>query len=100
MTPEKRHQLQEIWKQRITEWQQSGLTQVDWCRKNNLKASQLTYWKKRLQAPDKKLKPLTVVGETPVRQDVQAAIILPSGIRIETTCLQVPRLINALKAIQ
>ena len=35
------------WKQQIEQWQQSGLTQAEYCRRNNLKHHQLVYWKKR-----------------------------------------------------
>jgi hypothetical protein len=35
------------WKQHIEQWQQTGLTQAEYCRRNNLKHYQLVYWKKR-----------------------------------------------------
>ena len=35
------------WKQQIEQWQQTGLTQAEYCRRNNLKHHQLVYWKKR-----------------------------------------------------
>jgi hypothetical protein len=38
-----------FWKQRIQQWKDSGLTQTDFCRLHNLKAHQLTYWKKRFR---------------------------------------------------
>jgi hypothetical protein len=36
-----------FWKQQIQHWKDSGLTQTEFCRLHNLKAHQLTYWKKR-----------------------------------------------------
>ena len=36
------------WEQQIQQWKDSGLTQIEFCRLHNLKAHQLTYWKKRL----------------------------------------------------
>jgi hypothetical protein len=35
------------WKQHIDDWQETGLTHVEYCRQHNLKHHQLVYWKKR-----------------------------------------------------
>jgi hypothetical protein len=35
------------WKKQIESWQESGLTQTEYCHRNNLKKHQLTYWKKK-----------------------------------------------------
>ena len=35
------------WKQHIDSWQETGLTQSEYCRQHNLKHHQLVYWKKR-----------------------------------------------------
>jgi hypothetical protein len=35
------------WKQHIDSWQQTGLTQAEYCRRNDLKHHQMVYWKKR-----------------------------------------------------
>jgi hypothetical protein len=35
------------WKQHIDSWQETGLTQAEYCRRNNLKHHQLVYWKRR-----------------------------------------------------
>jgi len=37
------------WKQQIDSWQQTGLTQIEYCRRHNLKHHQLVYWKKRFR---------------------------------------------------
>ena len=44
---EQLEQKRTYWKQHIESWQQMGLTQVEYCRRNNLKHHQLVYWKKR-----------------------------------------------------
>ena len=49
------------WKQQIEQWQQTGLTQAEYCRRNNLKHHQLVYWKKRY------LKTETNVSFVPVK---------------------------------
>ena len=35
------------WKEHIDHWQQTGLTQAEYCRRHDLKHHQLVYWKKR-----------------------------------------------------
>ena len=47
-------QKRRFWEQQIQQWRDSGLTQTEFCRLQNLKPHQLTYWKKRFhrtQAP-------------------------------------------------
>ena len=40
-------QKRTYWKEHIERWQETGLTQAEYCRQNNLKHHQLVYWKKR-----------------------------------------------------
>ena len=44
---EQLEQKRTFWKQHIESWQETGLTQVEYCRQHNLKHHQLVYWKKR-----------------------------------------------------
>ena len=44
---EQLEQKRSYWKQHIASWQETGLTQVEYCRQHNLKHHQLVYWKKR-----------------------------------------------------
>jgi hypothetical protein len=44
---EQLEQKRTYWKQHIESWQETGLTQAEYCRRNNLKHHQLVYWKKR-----------------------------------------------------
>ena len=39
----------QFWRSHIDQWSRSGLTQNAYCRKNNLKANQLTYWKNKFK---------------------------------------------------
>jgi len=41
-------EIRAFWKQQIQGWQESDLTQVEFCRKNNLIPHRFTYWKNRL----------------------------------------------------
>jgi len=51
------------WRQHIDSWQETGLTQTEYCRQHNLKHHQLVYWKKRF------LKIETGVSFVPVKLD-------------------------------
>ena len=44
---EQLEQKPSYWKQHIDSWQETGLTQAEYCRRHNLKHYQLVYWKKR-----------------------------------------------------
>ncbi len=37
-----------FWEAHLRKWKASGLSQAEYCRKNNLKANRLLYWKKRI----------------------------------------------------
>jgi len=45
---EQLEQKRTFWKQHIDSWQETGLTQAEYCRRHNLKHHQLVYWKKRI----------------------------------------------------
>ena len=40
-----------FWKEQIQSWQESSLTQTEYCRKNNLIPHRFTYWKRRIVKP-------------------------------------------------
>ena len=59
MKKEEREKLRETWRNRLEEWKESGLTQVEYCRQNNLKMAQFFYWNKKFS--DKKPTPPSFV---------------------------------------
>jgi hypothetical protein len=67
------------WKQHIDSWQQTGLTQVEYCRQHNLKHHQLVYWKKRFLKTETNVSFVSLkledLLEIPTRQD-QASLTL------------------------
>jgi len=67
---EELEQKRSYWKQQIEQWQQSGLSQAEYCRRNNLKHHQLVYWKRRC------LKTQTEVSFVPVQ--VEALLDIPA----------------------
>ncbi len=44
-------QKREHWKQHFTAWQESKLSQKDYCQQYNLSFSTFGYWRKQLSAP-------------------------------------------------
>ena len=58
---EQLEQKRTYWKQHLESWQQTGLTQTEYCRQNNLKHHKLVYWKKRF------LKTETDVSFVPIK---------------------------------
>jgi len=40
-----------FWQEHIEGWQESGLTQVEYCRQHNLIHPRFTYWKRRIVKP-------------------------------------------------
>lgn len=69
------------WQQHITDWQQSGLSQQDYCKQHELTLSSFGYWRKRLKprkSTSSKLIPVSVPRPALIN------VYLPSGVRIET----------------
>lgn len=45
-----RQAKQETWKERIAEFESSGLSGAKWCAANGLKENQLSYWRRKLKS--------------------------------------------------
>jgi hypothetical protein len=76
---EQLEQKRTYWKQHIDGWQQTGLSQSEYCRRHNLKHHQLVYWKKRFLKTQTEVSfvPLELEDllDIPARQD-QASLTL------------------------
>ena len=78
----------EQWQQRIQEWKASGLSQAAWCKQQNLKPTQLSYWHRKFEPktaePAKKQHPNAfnpiAVAEKPVISPL--TLSLPCGASI------------------
>lgn len=69
------------WKRHIEGWQDSDLSQPEYCKQQGLKLSTFSYWRKRLKKtqPGNRLIPVTLASTSAVK------ISLPNGI-----CLSLP----------
>ncbi|MGY0219169.1 IS66 family insertion sequence element accessory protein TnpA [Endozoicomonadaceae bacterium StTr2] len=102
MKAEKRAKLKLLWEQRLKEWKASGLSQVEWCRQQNLNAHQLTYWKLKLQtqSPGHQNKLIPLITTQPQSSIENSPVIVHLGsVRLEASLHQVPELLRALKVV-
>jgi hypothetical protein len=85
---EQLEQKRSYWKQHIDSWQQTGLTQVEYCRQHNLKHHQLVYWKKRFLKTETNVSfvalKLEDLLEIPARQDQSSlTLVINNQFKIE-----------------
>lgn len=55
---EKNREKKKYWRSHIGAWKKSGLSQIDYCKRNNLSRHRFTYWKNR---DNKKPTPMTFI---------------------------------------
>lgn len=81
-------QREQIWQQRITDWQASGLSGMAYCKQQSLTYCRFVYWRKKLINPRSvSTKPamsgFTKVATMPGAQAPEGLTVsLPSGISI------------------
>lgn len=46
---EKNEELRKFWKAHIDQWSQSDLSQIEYCRQNDLISHRFTYWKRKFE---------------------------------------------------
>lgn len=63
-----------FWRRTLTEHQRSGLTQLEFCRRNELALSTFQYWRRRLRSVD-------VETETDVSTDFVEVAVRPVAVR-------------------
>jgi len=94
-------QKRTYWKQHIDSWQETGLTQVEYCRKNNLKHHQLVYWKKRFLKIETGMSFVPVklddLLDLPTQSDCAAlCLVINSHLKIEIRAGFDPKLLRQL----
>ncbi len=76
----------EFWENHIQAWQETGLSQSEYCRRNELIRHRFWYWRKRTEEADKKEisfvpVPLPAKPMGPAPQVVR--VVTPNGYRVE-----------------
>ena len=98
---------EELWKDRIRDFRESGLSRKDWCQQNKIPLSTLSYWirKSQSEAPEAERTSDLVFAKLPSEQELQfhtgtekhsVTILLPENIRIEVDADCPARLLTAL----
>jgi len=94
-------QKRTYWKQHIDSWQETGLTQAEYCRRHNLKHYQLVYWKKRFLKTETEVSfvPLELahLQDIPCRPDRAAlCLVVNNHFKIEISAGFDPQLLRQL----
>jgi hypothetical protein len=74
----------QFWENHVQAWQQSGLTQAEYYRQNNLKNHRWWYWRKRISHPpeaDVTFVPLHFSSSKTSQTGI--SVVTPNGYRIE-----------------
>ena len=50
---ETNQKLRKYWKSNIESWETSGLTQIEYCRRNDLSKDRFTYWKRKFRSQNR-----------------------------------------------
>ena len=80
-----RKKKQRHWVDHLLTWKKSGLTQAEYCRRNQLSIKCFTYWKSKTERPDPSMQ-LVPVPVSPVREYPQSAelvLVLGDRYRVE-----------------
>ena len=54
----------QLWQTHIEAWPLTGLSQAEYCRQNNLKATRFTYWKRKFQKESLPVKFVRISAES------------------------------------
>ncbi len=83
LNPKERTQF---WQHHIQAWQESGLSQVEYCRRNDLIRHRFGYWRKRIESPqndDVSFVPVTLHSNRSGLASQVVSVTTPNGYRIE-----------------
>lgn len=76
-----------FWQAQVKSWEKSGLSQNEYCRRNQLRNTQFTYWKKKFSreaAPPMSFVPVPMAAAEPAgRSDDSGLTIYLGDIRIK-----------------
>ena len=96
----------EFWEEQIRFWQESGLSQKEYCKQHGIRQSQWYYWRRRCRGTETEptlvpLKLPSLIGHTHGTPVVR--VITPNGFKIELDAdapiTFLPRLIREVSAI-
>lgn len=92
-----------LWRERIAQWQHSGLSRRAWCARHGINPHTLDYWRRRLPTSAGVL-PIAMVPEAPLSGPMATVVelSLPGAITLRVAltadAAQVVRWVQALRA--
>jgi hypothetical protein len=93
----------DYWSSHIERWQESGLSQSDYCRENDLKDHQFVYWKKRIIQAEETAVRFVSLNLDPLtnKQPLQGPgctlrLVVSNGLKIEVEAGFDPNLLKQL----
>ena len=87
-----KHRSRDQWRRLVDGWEDSGLTQAQYCRKKGISVASLQRWRHLLADTDEadndpalapSFLPVRLVEHTDVVSGVVLTVVLPDGVRIE-----------------
>ena len=74
-----------FWSAHVEKWQNSGLTQAEYCRQNNLREKSLTYWKGKMARTSEEIRfvPVPFVNPPPVSKGSAIKVLVSERYVIE-----------------
>ena len=101
MTQDERKALHQQWREHIETWQQSGLTQVAFCRQAGISKHQLSYWRKLFSEASPRSKLIPIPAAAPhFRSPDFISVTLLNGIRLEIPAEAAVQLLPVLLSAQ
>lgn len=93
-------QRRNFWEHHLEHWQQSGLSQLAYCRKHQLKPHQFYYWRRRILKPqsDVSFLPVTLPADTPRKSQI-VRILMPNGFALELEGRAEPKQLERLVTV-
>jgi hypothetical protein len=104
-TPSQSERVREIWEKRIRDWDKSGLSQAEYCRRNGIRIKSFAYWKKKeaVQKKEVRLIPVSIPQHTHVKKETFVKVVLKNGYVIEVrdgfTPMTLREVVNVLEVV-
>jgi len=98
---EENKRKREYWSSHIERWQESGLSQSDYCREHDLKDHQFIYWKKRIVRTETASKFVSLnlrsfTEKQPLQPGCPLRVVVPNGLKVEVEAGFDPHLLGQL----
>lgn len=106
-----KHRSRDQWRRLVDGWEDSGLTQAQYCRKKGISVASLQRWRHLLADTDEagnepalspSFLPVRLVEHTDVASGVDLTVVLPDGVRIEVGAqcsgIMLSTVLNALRS--